>query len=97
MVPSRALKEKVEAVLRRAFGEAATIHVLDGHLDNIHVWIASLDFQGVPEYIRQDKVWDVIDAELADHEKVKLSLVMAFSPDEPEYLWAIRQHDLASK
>ena len=97
MSASQELKARIQSILTDGFGTLATVHVLDGHLDNVHVWVVSPEFDGVPEYIRQDRVWGVLDTALPASDKVKVSLILCFAPDEPEYQWAQREQDVASK
>lgn len=94
------LKSRIQRALEHELSGSlgqADVHVFDGYGDNIHVWVASSAFRGVPEHIRQDTVFDVLSRELAADELVVISLILTFDPEEPEYGWALREQELASK
>lgn len=84
---------QIEKVLKEHFGELTEIHVFPGQLTNIHVWVASPFFETTPEYMRLDRVWKVLDKELNEIEKVRISLVLCFDPNEPEYQWALAEQE----
>lgn len=91
-------KNRVETALRNHFsGHSDEVHVFDGYARNVHAWVASPAFKGVPDYIRQDAVWDVLREALQPEDLVLISLVLAFDVEEPEYQWALREHQAASK
>ncbi|MBK9365827.1 MAG: hypothetical protein IPN01_05835 [Deltaproteobacteria bacterium] len=48
------------------------------------------------EYQRQDLVWEALRKHLTDGEIVKVSLTLAFSPQEPEARHALEDFRLAS-
>lgn len=74
------LKQKIDDILRKRFpGE--TVDVSDGHGDNIHVVVVSRQFDGLREKEKQDLLWRAIDeSDLSDAEKVKISLILPYSP-----------------
>jgi acid stress-induced BolA-like protein IbaG/YrbA len=74
------LKKKVEEILRIEFPNE-TVDVSDGHADNIHVVVVSQKFSQMHEKEKQDLLWDAINkSSLADSEKVKISLILPYSP-----------------
>lgn len=78
-------KQKLEAILGSAFpGE--TVDVSDGYADNVHiVVVVSKKFRGMHEKEKQELLWSAITAaDLTDDEKVRISLIMPYSPDEPK-------------
>ncbi len=76
------LKKKIETILSAEFpGE--TVDVSDGHGDNIHVIVVSRKFDGMREKEKQELLWGVIDkGNLSDPEKVKISLILPYSPSD---------------
>jgi acid stress-induced BolA-like protein IbaG/YrbA len=76
------LKKKIETILRARFpGE--TVDVSDGHGDNIHVIVVSRQFDGIGEKAKQDLLWCTIDdSDISDAEKVKISLILPYSPGD---------------
>jgi len=74
------LKKKVEDILRSEFPNE-TVDVSDGHADNIHVVVVSQKFSQMHEKEKQDLLWHAINnSNLADSEKVKISLILPYSP-----------------
>jgi hypothetical protein len=91
-------KNRVETALRTHFsGHSDEVHVFDGYARNVHTWVASPSFKDVPDHIRQDAVWEVLRDALAPEDLVLVSLVLTFDVEEPEYQWALREHQAASK
>ena len=76
------LKKKIENILGVQFpGE--TVDVSDGHGDNIHVIVVSRKFDGMREKEKQELLWGAIDkSNLSDAEKVKISLILPYSPGD---------------
>lgn len=76
------LKKKIEAILTAQFpGE--TVDVSDGHMDNVHVIVVSRKFNGLREKEKQELLWGFIDkSNLSDEEKVKISLILPYSPSD---------------
>ncbi|MBK7761325.1 MAG: hypothetical protein IPI35_33950 [Deltaproteobacteria bacterium] len=58
--------------------------------------IIDSSFHDLQEYQRQDRVWDLMRKHLEDAELVKVSLTLAFSPQEPEARHALEDFGLAS-
>lgn len=83
MAADTALKKKVKQALVAGF-PYARVNVFDGYLTNIHAIVISETFAGVAEPSRQDRVWGALEEALAPGEIVKVSLVLAFAPTEPE-------------
>jgi len=78
------LKSKIEQVLRSRFPDSGeAVDVSDGVGDNVHVVVVSRQFDRLREKAKQDFLWGAIDAgELTDGEKVKISLILPYSPDD---------------
>jgi acid stress-induced BolA-like protein IbaG/YrbA len=76
------LKEKIAEILHQGFpGE--TVDVSDGYKENIHIVVVSQKFTGLSEKEKQDMLWSIIDkSDLSDSEKVKISLILPYSPKE---------------
>ena len=83
-MPDNQLKSRIEQILRTHFsnpGEA--VDISDGIGDNIHVVVVSRRFDCMPEKAKQDLPWAAIDAsDLTDAEKVKISLILPYSPED---------------
>ena len=84
MSASPALKRKVEQALRAKFPDSSeAVDVSDGIGENIHVVVVSRQFDHMREKTKQDLLWGAIDAsDLTDAEKVKISLILPYSPEE---------------
>jgi len=96
MTDMKTLKEFAQEItedLKTKFGESTIVHVFSGHLTNIHVWVASLAFEGVPDFTRNDRVWEVLNESLPENEMCRVSLILGFSPAEPEYHWGLREQE----
>lgn len=90
------LKARIKGALDRAFsGPLDRIHVFDGYAENAHAWVVSPTFEGTPDYIRQDRVWDALRATLPASDLVLVSLILCFAPEEPEYQWALNENNTA--
>ncbi len=78
------LKRRIHDVLRGQFKEfGETVDVSDGIGDNIHVVVVSRKFDNMREKEKQGLLWGTIDAsDLTDAQKVKISLVLPYSPDD---------------
>lgn len=76
------LKKKIETIISAEFpGE--TVDVSDGHGDNVHVIVVSRKFAGMREKEKQELLWGAIDkSNLSDEEKVKISLILPYSPSD---------------
>lgn len=74
------LKKKIEEILRASFpGE--TVDVSDGFRDNVHIVVVSKKFNDLREKEKQEILWNAIDqGDLSDDEKVKISLILPYSP-----------------
>ena len=90
MAADPTLKAKIERLLGEHFSAPDRVLALDGYNSNIHVMVIAHRFDAMPEFMRLDTVWEILDSALPDHEKVKIALVLAFSPEEPEYLMALK-------
>jgi hypothetical protein len=91
-------KTRVEVALRDKFsGPLDEVHVFDGYARNVHTWVASPTFKDMPDTLRQDAVWDALRDALAPEDLVLVSLVLTFDVEDPEYTWALRDHQAASK
>jgi len=84
MPASATLKMKIENILRAQFPhQGETVDVSDGFGDNIHVVVVSRRFDHMGDKSKRDLLWDVIDGgDLTDTEKVKISLILPYSPDD---------------
>lgn len=84
MPASAALKTKIEHILRVQFPQQGeTVDVSDGSGDNIHVIVVSRQFDHMREKSKQDLLWGAIDrSDLTDGEKVKISMILPYSPDD---------------
>ena len=76
------LKKKIKGILAKVFpGE--TVDVSDGLGTNIHVVVVSGKFKGKREKQKQEMLWGAIDKSiLTDAEKVKISLILPYSPSD---------------
>jgi len=76
-------KKKIESLLRREFNENSAVDVSDGYRDNIHIVVVSRKFSGRTENEKQDMLWNLIETDdLSESDKNKISLIMAYSPEE---------------
>lgn len=92
------LKGRVKATLGRTYAAPQDdIRVFDGYADNIHAWVVSPTFANKPDYIRQDEVWEALRAELSHADLVLISLILCFTPEEPEYQWALQDREAAAR
>ncbi|MEI8078083.1 MAG: hypothetical protein WCH61_00460 [bacterium] len=84
MPASATLKNKIEHILRAQFPQQGeTVDVSDGSGDNIHVIVVSRQFDHMREKSKQDLLWGAIDrSDLTDGEKVKISMILPYSPDD---------------
>lgn len=84
MPASPVLKSKIERILRTQFPkQGETVDVSDGSGDNIHVIVVSRQFDSMREKSKQDLLWGTIDkGDLTDAEKVKISMILPYSPDD---------------
>jgi len=84
MSASPDLKSKVERALRAKFsGPSEAVDVSDGIGENIHVVVVSRQFDHMGEKAKQDLLWETIDdSDLTDAEKVKISLILPYSPED---------------
>jgi len=84
MPASAALKTKIEQILRAQFPQQGeTVDVSDGSGDNVHVVVVSRQFDHMREKAKQDLLWSAIDrSDLSDAEKVKISMILPYSPDD---------------
>ena len=84
MPASPELKKKIEDILRKRFPQQGeTVDVSDGAGDNIHVIVVSRQFDSMREKSKQDCLWSAIDqSDLTDTEKVKISMILPYSPDD---------------
>ena len=59
------------------------VDVSDGFRDNVHVIVVSRKFDNMREKEKEDFLWGAIDRiGLSEEEKVRISLVLPYSPDE---------------
>jgi acid stress-induced BolA-like protein IbaG/YrbA len=84
MPASPKLKSKIEHALRLRFpNQGETVDVSDGSGDNVHVVVVSRQFDQMGEKSKQDLLWEAIDkSTLTDEEKVRISLILPYSPDD---------------
>lgn len=84
MPANTALKTKIEKILREQFPNTGeTVDVSDGSGDNIHVIVVSRQFDNMREKAKQDLLWGPIDrSDLNDADKVKISMILPYSPDD---------------
>jgi acid stress-induced BolA-like protein IbaG/YrbA len=76
------LKDQIRNILQQEF-PSETVDVSDGHADNIHVVVVSHRFTGMTEKAKQDLLWGAIDrSDLPDADKVKISLILPYSPSD---------------
>jgi hypothetical protein len=91
------LPARLHAALREAFPSPLDeIRVEPGYGANLHAWVASPTFRGAPDYIRQDRVWDALRATVPLEDLARVSMILTFDPEEPEYAWALGELDRAS-
>jgi acid stress-induced BolA-like protein IbaG/YrbA len=90
------LVQRVKKALIEEFGPLARIELTDGYHDHIYALVIADHFAGLMEYQRQDLVWEALRKHLTDGEIVKVSLTLAFSPQEPEARHALEEFGLAS-
>ena len=93
MLTLKEFEQEITEDLKAQFGDETLVHVFSGHLTNIHVWVASLSFDGVADWTRHDRVWEVLNASLPENEICRVSLVLGFSPTEPEYHYGLREQE----
>ena len=74
------LAPKVVAALRGEF-PTDTIDVTEGYQGRAHVLVVSSRFNGMGEHARQDLLWDILKAELAE-EAQGVSFAIAYGTDE---------------
>ena len=83
MPASSELKTKIENILHEKFPQRGeTVDVSDGFGDNIHVIVVSRRFDHLREKEKQELLWGAIDSNLTDAEKVKISMILPYSPDD---------------
>lgn len=84
MPASPELKTRIERALRTQFPkQGETVDVSDGVGDNVHVVVVSRQFDRMKEKSKQDLLWGAIDrSDLTDAEKVKISMILPYSPDD---------------
>ena len=88
--------EKLGEAIRKEFGPDVELYFADGIRDYIYMLIIDSRFEDLREYQRQEKIWGAIRKHLEDAELVKVSLTLAFSPQEPEARHALEDFRLAS-
>jgi hypothetical protein len=88
--------EKLTKAIQQELGPNAKMYFADGLHDYIYMLVVDRSFHNLQEYERQDKIWDVMRKHLEDAELVKVSLTLAFSPQEPEVRHALEEFGLAS-
>lgn len=74
------LAPKVVAALRGEFPND-TIDVTEGYQGRVHVLVVSSKFNDLPEHARQDLLWGILKAELAE-EAQGVSFAIAYGTDE---------------
>ena len=72
--------QDAEAAVRKAFPKAF-VDVSEGYLGRVHLVVVSRDFDGLSEKQKQDKLWEVLKAELGRNAQA-ISLAMAWGVDE---------------
>ena len=71
---------EVETAVRKAFPRAF-VDLSEGYLGRVHLVVVSRDFDGLSEKQKQDKLWEVLRAELGSAAQA-VSLAMAWGVDE---------------
>jgi len=74
------LSAKVVAALRKQF-PTDTVDVTEGYLGRAHVLVVSRQFNDMTEHERQDFLWEILKAELAE-EAQGVSFAIAYGTDE---------------
>ncbi len=85
------LKKKIDDALRAHF-LGATIGVFDGYLTYVHAIVVSDAFRNLAEPDRQELLWQVLEQALTPGEVVRVSLALAFTPEESEAKRAFADH-----
>jgi stress-induced morphogen len=75
------LKERLEQVLKSAFAEPQVEADLRPH-GKVDALVVSSSFAAVRDVDRQTMIWQVLRRELTPEELLRVSFVLAVSPDE---------------
>ena len=76
-----ALAPRVEEALRRHKFPKDIVEVSEGYLGRVHVLVVSPQLNGLTEEQKQNTIWEILKAELADGAQ-GVSLVIAYGTDE---------------
>ncbi len=77
------LLDRIRGILRPHFPHDTIDVSLSGVRDNVHVVVVSRVFDDMGERQKQEYLWDLLDgSDLSDEEKNRISLILAYSPDE---------------
>lgn len=74
------LAPKVEEALRRAFPRD-TVELSEGYLGRVHVLVVSNQLNGLSEHGKQDRLWEILQAELGEDAQ-GVSLVIGYGTSE---------------
>lgn len=78
--PDDALRRKVQDAYKEVFPQAL-VDVSDGYQGRLHVVLVSREFDDMPEMERNKILGDIARDALGD-DAVRVSLLLAYSPDE---------------
>jgi transcription antitermination factor NusG len=82
----QSLRQKVKRALEDEFvkdpEQGDRVELDDGPLEKVGGVVISTSFEHVPLSKRQDLVWDVLERVLDIHERARITLILADTPEE---------------
>jgi hypothetical protein len=82
------VKERIQQILQAAFPDPTDwILIKPGYKENVHVYVASHLFSGPDCGEREQFVWEILETHLPADELALVSLIVCFTPDQPELRW----------
>lgn len=74
---------RIREILKPDFPHDTIDVSLSGVRDNVHVIVVSRVFDNLGERQKQEHLWGLLDkSNLSDDEKERISLILAYSPDD---------------